>query len=348
MKFSLIVPAYNVQEWLSECLTSVSSQGFEDWECIVIDDGSTDNTYSIATTYSRNDSRFRVFHQNNKGLSAARNTGIYKARGEYVIFLDSDDALARDFLDLVSTVISRDYCDIVRIGFTAWNGEKELLSKESCNLANAVVYDGVAFQDWWYECVDKVAAMAPMGVVKKSVLLQCLFNENVKVFEDIIYSLNIGIVAKTGAQTNINGYLYRQARLDSLTTRRRRSEELNSFVLALSRIWMQLDSVQKEKFRNTFISRLMFFLRNWTYSCTDKKKNDLKEFQQLLKKMRKSGLVRFGHIFTFSKYPLVSIFLSLGLFLFSTFSWWAPVEVIYKIYYLPITLKHYFKLNRLC
>lgn len=93
MKFSIIIPIYNVELYLRQCLDSVLAQNLVDWEAICVNDGSTDGSTAILEEYASMDSRFKVITQANGGLSAARNTGLKKAHGEYVLFLDSDDWL---------------------------------------------------------------------------------------------------------------------------------------------------------------------------------------------------------------------------------------------------------------
>ncbi|MDO5463148.1 MAG: glycosyltransferase family 2 protein [bacterium] len=92
-KFSIIIPVYNVAPYLRECLESVLAQSFTDWECICIDDGSTDDSGEILDAYAEKDARFRVFHQANAGVSATRNAGLQAAQGEWVWFVDGDDLI---------------------------------------------------------------------------------------------------------------------------------------------------------------------------------------------------------------------------------------------------------------
>lgn len=99
---SLIVPVYNAEEYLRECLDSVLAQTFTDWECILVDDGSTDASGAICAEYARRDSRFRPVRQDNAGISGARNTGIGLATGRYLVFLDNDDGLDVRELEVVS------------------------------------------------------------------------------------------------------------------------------------------------------------------------------------------------------------------------------------------------------
>lgn len=92
-KISIIVPVYNVEKYLSLCLDSILSQSFTEWECILVNDGSQDRSGSICNFYAAKDGRFRVFHKENGGVSSARNIGIEKAKGDWFVFIDSDDLL---------------------------------------------------------------------------------------------------------------------------------------------------------------------------------------------------------------------------------------------------------------
>lgn len=94
---SIIVPVYNVEKYLRECLDSISLLKAVTWEAILVDDGSTDTSGQICDEYAKQDSRFRVIHQKNTGVSAARNAGLDAAKGEWIWFVDSDDSINPDF-----------------------------------------------------------------------------------------------------------------------------------------------------------------------------------------------------------------------------------------------------------
>ncbi len=93
MKISVIIPVYNTECYLEECLDSLIAQEFKDWECLLINDGSTDGSSNICDRYARQDNRFKVFHIINSGVSTARNLGIRHASGKYIAFIDSDDTI---------------------------------------------------------------------------------------------------------------------------------------------------------------------------------------------------------------------------------------------------------------
>lgn len=99
---SVIIPVYNTEKYLRRCIDSVLASDYHDFEILLINDGSTDNSPDICREYSLKDSRIKVFHQKNQGVSAARNHGISIASGEWLIFVDSDDYITKDFLSTIS------------------------------------------------------------------------------------------------------------------------------------------------------------------------------------------------------------------------------------------------------
>lgn len=98
-QISVIVPVYNTEKWLRRCVDSILAQTFTDFELLLIDDGSTDGSPAICDEYAQRDSRIKVFYQKNSGVSAARNSGLDHARGEWILFVDADDYLYEDALD---------------------------------------------------------------------------------------------------------------------------------------------------------------------------------------------------------------------------------------------------------
>ena len=110
---SVVIPAYNAGQFLDETLESVLSQTYENWECIIVNDGSTDNTESIAKKWCEKDSRFRLTNKENGGLSSARNYGIKESKAEYIAFLDADDILTPDSLEVRINVLIEQNVDLV-------------------------------------------------------------------------------------------------------------------------------------------------------------------------------------------------------------------------------------------
>lgn len=119
---SVIVPCYNQGKYLSEALDSVIAQTYKLWECIIIDDGSIDNTKEVAQEYCKKDTRIRYLYQENQGVVAARNNAIKQSSGKYILPLDGDDLIVKDYLQLAVNILDKNeeiglvYCDVERFG----------------------------------------------------------------------------------------------------------------------------------------------------------------------------------------------------------------------------------------
>jgi glycosyltransferase involved in cell wall biosynthesis len=117
IKISIIIPVYNAEIYLKQCLDSVICQTFKDFECICINDGSTDNSLSILQEYANKDKRFKLINKKNEGVSVARNTGIQNAAGKYIVFIDSDDWISEDYVETLYNSIEKYNCDMVSANF---------------------------------------------------------------------------------------------------------------------------------------------------------------------------------------------------------------------------------------
>lgn len=113
VKVSVIIPVYNVEEYLVKCLESVVNQTLQDIEIICVNDGSTDNSYEILKQYAKLDKRIILVDKENEGASAARNTGMQYSRSEYILFLDSDDRLQPETCEVVYNTAITDKSDLV-------------------------------------------------------------------------------------------------------------------------------------------------------------------------------------------------------------------------------------------
>jgi len=136
---SVIVPVYKVEQYLKDCVDSILAQTFLDFELILVDDGSPDNCGKICDEYAEKDARILVVHQKNSGLSAARNTGINNAGGEYITFIDSDDLVAPDYLKLMYTKLQEYDTDICSCGLF------DFLSDDVIDLSSIICQDSLEF-----------------------------------------------------------------------------------------------------------------------------------------------------------------------------------------------------------
>src|SRR5690554_7662212 len=126
---SIIVPVYRVEKYIAKCLLSIQQQTFKDFECIVVDDGSPDDSAEIGKKAVEGDERFIFVSKPNGGLASARNFGLDHAKGEYIAFVDSDDWVEPDFLELPYDAILREDADVCMLGinYVDEEGKSELL-----------------------------------------------------------------------------------------------------------------------------------------------------------------------------------------------------------------------------
>lgn len=133
---SVIVPVYNAERWLRCCVDSILAQTFTDFELLLIDDGSKDNSGAICDEYALKDSRVRVLHKENSGVSSARNVGLDNALGEWIAFVDADDYINRDYLEILIETVCRKNAEIVfcdfsmdfpthQVSFSTYNWDKQ-------------------------------------------------------------------------------------------------------------------------------------------------------------------------------------------------------------------------------
>ena len=114
---SVVIAAYNTEKYIAKCLESLKKQTYTDFEIIVVVDGATDKTLDICEEFSKQDSRFITVYRKNGGLAAARNTGLKKCTGEYIAFVDSDDYVSPDYLEVLVNAIKMNNCDISACGY---------------------------------------------------------------------------------------------------------------------------------------------------------------------------------------------------------------------------------------
>ncbi|WP_288735329.1 glycosyltransferase family 2 protein [uncultured Phocaeicola sp.] len=185
---SIIIPVYNVANYLSQCLNSVIAQKYKNWECILIDDGSTDDSGHICDNYSQIDNRITTIHQTNQGVSAARNTGIKYANRQYITFVDSDDWIDENYLDtllkgletqteLVASGLIQEFSDTTRQIFAPKKDYTFQLDEEHTR-----IFVEMNRLSLFY---GPVAKLYKYAIIKKH---HILFPENCSYGEDLIFN----------------------------------------------------------------------------------------------------------------------------------------------------------------
>ena len=214
-KISIIIAMYNIEDYIAKCLTTCLTQekvSSKDYEIIVVNDGSTDNSLGIATEILLNIPNARIITRENGGLSEARNTGLEYANGEYVWFIDGDDAISPKAVSTLLYNIDKTHSDALIINFSTFENDNIIDSSHFFGLGEAI--SGV---DYHFTYCKILPMMAWLTVYRKVVLLthQVKFLSGI-IHEDMEFSIRAHHVCSSIVFVNETLYLYRIARIDSI------------------------------------------------------------------------------------------------------------------------------------
>lgn len=212
MKLSFIVPVYNVEDYLCNCLESLYNQSLplNEFEIVIINDGSTDNSYTIAKQYSEKYDNIRLIDQKNHGLSYTRNLGIENASGEYVLCVDSDDFLVANTIPLLLQQAIDNDLDILRAEYQNSNEQGHLMPKNGLEKDRSLYKGKVVDGDTLYQYLYCTEFYSPLLLMKRSFVLENnLFFEPGLYFEDIDFAIRVSMVAKRVMYLSEIFYIYR-------------------------------------------------------------------------------------------------------------------------------------------
>ena len=279
---SIIIPVYKVEDYLRQCIDSVLEQNYKNKEIILVDDGSPDGSPEICDEYAEKYECVRVVHKENGGLSDARNFGLKQAKGEYVLFLDSDDYIEEGSLSKIMNSLEREKVDVVFL-----EAKKVFQDGTTQSLGDGITADAVRgkTQDevlTYLSTCHKYPASACTKLLKKS-----LFDDGKLTFEkgllseDIDWSFKLFLKAKTYDYCDVDYYNYRKGREGSITN----SVGSKHF----SDMMYMLNKWNNESKKNFILSELAYeyaiMVANYgLLKCSDKKKftRNMKRFVWLL------------------------------------------------------------------
>lgn len=138
MKFSIVIPVYNVEKYIAKCLDSIQSQTYDNYEVIIVNDGTKDNSVDVINKYL-SDSRFTLYSKENGGLSDARNYGVKYVKGDYIIFVDSDDYIDKHLLANLNDILSKKEYDIIKYKINVVDDDSNLIRREESNLISGEI-----------------------------------------------------------------------------------------------------------------------------------------------------------------------------------------------------------------
>lgn len=285
---SVIIPVYNVEDYIEECLDSVVYQTYKKIEIIIVNDGSTDDSLEIIKEYKKEHSNIKIINQRNAGQSVARNKGIEIAKGEYIYFLDSDDFIALDMLNVLMKVFRNTNVDLIRFPANTFLDNINMEIDENKYNFNKYFFENRIYEkNDFLKITNKAFTASPvLYIIKSNVLME----KNIRFFPNIIHEddlFTIEVFLNIRSATYIAESFYkRRYRKGSTMTTNTFQQSINSFkskCIILRELYRMLDKHnQKSEITliKTRITRTIEFLaRNYPEIKNESKIKEIKKLQ---------------------------------------------------------------------
>jgi len=259
-KISVIVPVYNAAPYLRRCIDSILAQTFTDFELLLIDDGSTDESGGICEEYAANDNRIKVFRKKNGGQSSARNVGLDNARGEYIMFCDDDDKYRYDNLEGMLGLLGDSDCVIGSLWFNGVYRQENCVLKRGVKVTPDFLREFLTF--------DLLILGAPWNKLFKRTIIEenrLRFNENIIGCEDLVFCWQYFLLCKKITLSDRIGYDYME-NLNSLSHKDHSAELCEQSQKALDRVGSRMPKTLFEEFQYAYFWHDLDLIRRVYYS----------------------------------------------------------------------------------
>lgn len=325
-RLSVIIPIYNAEKSLEKCLNSLINQSFEDIEIICINDGSNDNSLSILEKYAAKEKNVKIFSQKNQGVSAARNLGISKAVGEYILFCDADDTYKPNLCSTVISMIDKENRDVIAFGHENYV-DKKLKNSDFKNITK--IKKKNTLKNWlnlqvyvWEKAfkrsfIEKHNIKFPVGIKNAEDLIFCLLTyfsgAQYSLIECALYEYQqeqdgistfsnpMGIENDTAAYN----YLIKTEKFNLLTIDEQRAVT-NFFIGGSVRYFKNLsNTIHKEKVMNDLQRLYLIILNRYTFIQCLKMKNFIRIYKILFKEKHKRFFDYFNIVTTENKKTVI-------------------------------------------
>lgn len=282
---SVIVPVYNVEDYIDRCIESITNQTYKNLEIILVDDGSSDKSLDLCKKWARKDNRIIVIHSENKGVSSARNIGLTKATGDYIGFIDSDDYIDSRMYELLLSSIKKYNSDIAFCGF------KYIYTKETKNSLDfpKEVFDKCYFLKH-YKFNNNMNYSASNKLYKKEIIKNIFFDTNIKVTEDGLFVMNCVDRANLISYVNKNMYCYDCTNQNSTL----HSNNIEKFITSLD-AKKEMISILKRNNIDAYIQEECDYIGNlykYFIKSKDSKNINFEKYKKVAKSYINDGLIK--------------------------------------------------------
>lgn len=306
---SIIIPSYNIETFIGRCIESCENQNLNKdlYEIIVVNDGSTDSSIDIAKEYAEKYNNIIIINQENKGLSGARNSGIKKAIGEYIWFIDGDDFIDMNCLRDIIEYITNNDLDILYIRYkkTKNNHSNSISDKFIPNFNNRII-DGVKF----FENAEGDFVMVWRYIFRKELFLinNLSFYEGI-IHEDVEFTHRILYYSKKIGKCNnpIYNYYIRDNSIMRSINKEKEFFSIKKIILSIQEFRDEINNSQYKNILNRYLQQIVANYLYFKISNKDFETNDIKEISNILKlKLYKNiSLKKYCQFFALSKFPLL-------------------------------------------
>lgn len=278
---SIIVPVYNVEKYLSQCLDSILFQTYTNWEAILVDDGSKDNSGDICDDYSKKDNRFKVIHKENGGVSSARQTGTNIAIGEYIIHVDADDWIESDMLECMYSHAKEGYDIVVADYYTNSNETERYRPQSDVNNANELLIamlKGDCMGSLWNK------------LIKRSLFSQISFPLDLFYCEDV-YVITQIIINYSPSIINLHKAFYHYIQLETSITHIKNAKHIENRLLFIKKMEKLLSQYNWEYKDVLIIKKQRMYIGLLTQSMISQK-----DIIKMFRSLKSSDIIHRGFL----------------------------------------------------
>lgn len=290
---SVIIPAYNIEQWIGRCLDSLINQSYSNIQIIVVNDGSTDSTGAVIEFYQNKDSRINVIHQRNQGVSAARNTGLRDVKGAYICFVDGDDWVARDYIENLYSCFAKSETQLAICGFVEEDENGKQIHLRN-NHAQTKKTEEILEQLFFTEEIGR--SLWNKMFVRETIEVNNLrFSSQYQVGEDMLFLIKYLLCIKNVQIAEGIGYHYLWRAGSAMNKRQwdeRYDRSRRSWLEALTEVERLLknQSPRCKKNLQTYRQLVQYRILCESVSLSGNDQNKIKLERTLLKKVRRHGL----------------------------------------------------------
>lgn len=299
-KISIIIPAYNVENYIAKCLFSIIKQSFKDFEILIVDDGATDRTNEIIKIFSKFDNRIKLIEQKNQGAGTAKNNALNQAIGKYIIFVDSDDVLLPDALKMAYDTISQNKVDVVVFGAEGILEDKKVNCSYGIENVPNEIKNKILTQKEKY--ISKLPVIAMCKIYDREFLVKnSIYFQTTKTGEDQIFHIKAILLADKIFILDKNLYGYRKRRKGSLTSSKKKKD--NSVIYNFYAIKDFLQNTDYPiGFNNKVLNKYFIKSVSWLGKCADDyRKIYFQDLQKLCEFVSKNYPQLYNHEIEFSQ-----------------------------------------------